>query len=80
MSTDELLEKAKSLPATQQLQLVEDLLDVLDRPDTDIDAAWATEARDRLVAYRSGKVKAIPLEDVLAKYRVTGSSHPADSD
>lgn len=70
MSTDELLEKAKSLPATQQLQLVEDLLDVLDRPDTDIDAAWATEARDRLAAYRSGKEKAIPLEEVLAKYRV----------
>ena len=70
MSTDELLEKAKSLPATQQLQLVEDLLDVLDRPDTDIDTAWATEARDRLAAYRSGKVKAIPLEEVLAKYRV----------
>lgn len=69
MSTDELLEKAKSLPATQQLRLVEDLLDVLDCPDTDIDAAWATEARDRLAAYRSGKVKAIPLEEVLAKYR-----------
>lgn len=70
MSIDELLEKAKSLPATQQLQLVEDLLDALDRPDTDIDAAWASEARDRLAAYRSGKVKAIPLEEVLAKYRV----------
>ncbi len=70
MSTDELLEKAKSLPAIQQLQLVEDLLDVLDRPDTDIDAAWSIEARDRLAAYRSGKVKAIPLEEVLAKYRL----------
>lgn len=70
MSTDELLEKAKSLPATQQLKLVEDLLDALDHPDGDIDAAWAAEARDRLAAYRSGEVKAIPLEDVLAKYRV----------
>lgn len=70
MSTEDLLEKAKSLPANQQLELVEGLLDVLDHPDADIDAAWAAEAKDRLAAYRSGKVRAIPLEDVLAKYRV----------
>lgn len=70
MSTDELLEKAKSLPAAQQLELVEGLLDALDRPDSDVDAAWAAEAKDRLAAYRRGEVRAIPLEDVLAKYRV----------
>ncbi len=70
MSTEDLLEKAKSLPATQQLELVEGLLDALDHPDTAIDAAWAKEAKDRLAAYRSGQVRAIPLEDVLAKYCV----------
>lgn len=70
MSTEDLLEKAKSLPAAQQLELVEGLLDVLDQPDTAVDAAWAKEAKDRLRAYRSGQVRAIPLEDVLAKYRV----------
>ncbi|MFM6999835.1 MAG: addiction module protein [Limnohabitans sp.] len=33
-----------------------------------IDAQWGLEAESRLAAYRSGKVKATPLETVLAKY------------
>ena len=83
MSTEDLLEKAKSLPAAQQLELVEGLLDVLDQPDTAVDAAWAKEAKDRLRAYRSGQVRAIPLEDVLylqadEKYVVVHHTHGED--
>jgi putative addiction module component (TIGR02574 family) len=69
MSTDELLEQAKALPLAEQVELVEALLNELDRPDMDIDAAWTAEAQDRLAAYRKGEIRAIPLEDVLAKYR-----------
>lgn len=69
MSTEELLEQAKTLPPAQQVELVEALLNELDRPDEGIDAAWAAEAQDRLAAYRKGLIRAIPLEDVLAKYR-----------
>jgi putative addiction module component (TIGR02574 family) len=69
MSTDELLEQAKALPLAEQVELVEALLNELDRPDKDIDAAWTAEAQDRLAAYRKGEIRAIPLEDVLAKYR-----------
>jgi putative addiction module component (TIGR02574 family) len=69
MSTDELLEQAKALPLAEQVELIEALLNELDRPDKDIDAAWTAEAQDRLAAYRKGEIRAIPLEDVLAKYR-----------
>lgn len=69
MSTDELLKQAKALAPAQKLELVEALLNDLDRPDDAMDAAWAAEAEERLSAYRSGRIRAIPLSDVLAKYR-----------
>jgi putative addiction module component (TIGR02574 family) len=69
VSTEELLEQAKTLPPAEQLELIEALLNELDRPDKDIDAAWTAEAQDRLAAYRNGEIRAISLEDVLAKYR-----------
>ena len=69
MATEELLERAKALPPAEQLALVEALLNELDRSDDAIDAAWMAEAQDRLAAYRKGQIRAIPLEDVLAKYR-----------
>lgn len=70
MSTEELLKQAKALAPAQKLELVEALLNDLDRTDDHVDAAWAVEAADRLAAYRKGEIQAIPLAQVLAKYRV----------
>ena len=70
MSTDELLREAKSLSAEEQANLIEALMNQLGQPDKSIEAEWTTEARSRLDAYRQGKLEAIPLEQVLAKYRV----------
>jgi putative addiction module component (TIGR02574 family) len=70
MSTEELLKQAKAPAPAQKLALVEALLSDLDRPDENIDAAWAAEAEDRLAAYRKGEIRAIPMAQVLAKYRV----------
>jgi Putative addiction module component len=50
---------------------VDDLLTSLDESDPGIDGLWAKEAEDRLAAYRRGELKAIPLQEVLAKYRMT---------
>ncbi len=55
--------------ANLKLELVEALLNDLDRTDDGVDAAWAVEAEDRLAAYRKGEIRAIPLAQVLAKYR-----------
>jgi putative addiction module component (TIGR02574 family) len=70
MLTEELLKQAKALAPAQKLELVEALLTELDRTDDRVDAAWAVEAADRLAAYRKGEIQAIPLAQVLAKYRV----------
>ena len=61
--------QARKLSPSERLQLVDDILASLDEPDTNIDRLWAKEAEDRLAAYRRGEINAIPLEQVLAKYR-----------
>lgn len=69
MSTDELLKQARAPAPAQKLELVEALLNDLDRLDDALDASWVAEAEERLSAHRSGRIRAIPLSDVLAKYR-----------
>jgi len=62
--------KARKLSPAERLELVDDLLASLDEPDPQIDRLWAKEAEERLAAYRRGEIKAVPLQEVLAKYRV----------
>jgi len=61
--------QARKLSPSERLRLVDEILASLDEPDPNIDRLWAKEAEDRLAAYRRGEIKAIPLEQVLAKYR-----------
>jgi putative addiction module component (TIGR02574 family) len=66
----ELLEKrALRLPPADRIGLVNRLLDSLDRTDPRVDALWAKEVEDRLDAYRRGEIKALALDEVLARYR-----------
>ena len=62
--------KARKLSPAERLELVDDLLASLDEPDPQMDRLWAKEAEERLAAYRRGEIKAVPLQEVLAKYRV----------
>ena len=43
--------------------------DSLDDLDRTLDAIWAEEAEKRLKAYRAGKIKGIPMEQVLGEER-----------
>jgi putative addiction module component (TIGR02574 family) len=52
------------------MALVDQILDTLDERDSSLDAQWAKEAESRLAAYRRGEVKAIPLNEVIAKYQI----------
>ena len=65
-----LSKQARNLSPDERLELVDDLLASLDEGDSKTDALWTKEAEDRLAAYRRGEIKAIPLQEVLAKYRV----------
>ena len=62
--------QARKLSADERLELVDDILASLDEPDPAIDRLWAKEAEERLAAYRRGEIKAVPLQEVLAKYCV----------
>jgi len=62
--------QARKLSAGERLELVDDLLSSLDEVDPRLDGLWAKEAEDRLAAYRRGEIKAVSLQEVLAKYKV----------
>lgn len=65
------IEQASQLTALEKLEVVDALLASVDKPDPEIDRLWAVEAEERLVAYRRGEIKALELNEVLAKYRRT---------
>ena len=62
--------QARKLPADERIELVDEILASLDESDPAMDRLWAREAEERLAAYRRGEIKALALEEVLAKYRV----------
>jgi putative addiction module component (TIGR02574 family) len=66
-----LIEQARELSPATRIEIIDGLLASLDEPDEAIDRLWAREAEDRLAAYRRGEIKAIPLNEVLAKYRAS---------
>ncbi len=63
----EIIEQASSLSVDEQLMIVDSLLHSLNPPDPKTDRAWAVVAEKRLEELRSGKVKPVPGEQVLAK-------------
>ena len=63
-----LAEEAEGLPPADRIELAERLLGSLDKPDPEIDRAWAEESERRLDAYLSGATVARDAEDVLAKH------------
>ncbi len=69
-TVDALSAQASQLPPAERMEVVERILDSLDQPDAALDALWASEASDRLAAYRRGEIKAAALSDVIAKYQI----------
>jgi len=64
MDCKALLKEALELGANDRFALVEGILKSLDEPDSSLDAIWAEEAEKRLAAYRSGKLDAVPMEQI----------------
>lgn len=67
LSRDSFINQALKLTLEERFLIIETLIQSLDRPDKNIDAIWADEAEKRLKAYREGKLKGIPIEDVLGQ-------------
>lgn len=70
LTIDQITTEAMHLPISSRAELAEKLVESLDfSEDGDIQQAWASEAIKRRDDVRSGKVKTIPGEDVLAEVR-----------
>lgn len=67
MNTKQLIDEAVSLPIEERALVVDSLLRSMNQPESEIDKKWASEAKRRLAEFRSGRVEAIPGEDVFAK-------------
>lgn len=67
---EEIAVKIRELPDGEKLQIVDMILGQLDRPDPEIDRAWAAEATKRWEAYKAGTAKTIPYDEVMARFRV----------
>ena len=68
--TDELLQKAMSLPPEDRASLASSLIDSLDQTvDEDAEIAWQQEIARRMDEVTSGKVKTIPWREVQRKSR-----------
>jgi putative addiction module component (TIGR02574 family) len=68
MGTQELISQALKLDPAERFAVVDQILRSLDRPDPEIDRIWLEEAERRLRAYREGKVKGIPAEEILGAF------------
>lgn len=65
---EELEAAVMALPREQRARLAEHLLESLDEDD-EIEWAWKQEVRDRLEAYRAGRVDTVDAEDVVDEAR-----------
>ena len=68
-TTNKVLKDALSLKPAEKAELIDKLLSSLDKPDAELEAAWAKEAESRIDAYERGALKAITLERVLERYK-----------
>lgn len=70
MPVEKIAEEALALPSDARALLADRLVESLDPlTDPDVRDAWAAEALRRLDEIRSGKVKTIPANEVLARAR-----------
>lgn len=60
--------EARKLTPEERFELVEEIFASLGQPEPEIEAAWISEAKDRLDAWRKGELPSRPLADVLGKY------------
>jgi putative addiction module component (TIGR02574 family) len=67
MNIKDLIQEAESLPVEERAMVVDSLLRSLNPPDAEIDRKWAEVARKRLEEIRSGRVEAVPGEEVFDK-------------
>jgi len=67
MDTESILTDALHLRPAERLQLIELLTKSLNKPDEIIEQIWAEESEKRYKALKAGKVKTIPLSEIVLR-------------
>jgi len=62
-----LVDSVLQLKPAERMRLLNLIYSSLERPDTVIDEAWYDEAERRLAAFKAGRVRGIPADQVLGK-------------
>ncbi|MBF8276551.1 MAG: addiction module component, family [Candidatus Brocadiaceae bacterium] len=65
----EIIQEASSLPVEERAIVVDSLIRTFNPPDENIEEEWVSVAKRRLAELRSGRVNAIPGDEVFAKIR-----------
>lgn len=63
----EIIQEAGALPVEERVIVVDSLLRSLNVPNPGLDKAWASVARRRLAELRSGRVRAVPGDQVFGR-------------
>ena len=65
----EIIEDAESLPVEERVIVIDSLLQSINPTLADVETEWVKVAKRRLAELRSGRVKAVPGDEVFAKIR-----------
>jgi len=68
-SAIEIIREVESFPVEDRTFIIDSLLRTLNPPNREIDQKWAVVAKSRLDDLRSGRIRAIPGEEVLARIK-----------
>ncbi len=66
---DDLISQIEKLTPSDKARLVDAILRDMVSSDPEIDKVWAKEASIRWNNYKQGKVKSIPYDEVMSKYK-----------
>ena len=69
MDSKEILNEALNLRPAERLLLIEWLTRSLNVPNEKVELIWAEEVEKRYQALRAGKLKTIPLEEIVKRYK-----------
>lgn len=72
MDSKAILNEALQLKPAERLLLLELLAKSLNKPDEKTEDVWKTEAEERFKSLIEGKVKTIPLEEIVNRYNNAG--------
>lgn len=68
MLSKEIEKKALGLRALDKIHLVEIILESLEKSNPEIEKKWIEESEKRYEAYKEGKLKGVPLDEIKAKF------------